>query len=125
MFGHFGIRITDADKNKLLGELDAMTVISTIEVMCMAVRWRRSPMILVEHWPGSMSRLGFEQPRLSQREYLSRLRAGAAYRRCGAGPCGAAHDRPANLDIPPGRKACRNDDPDSDGSPEDIGHTCW
>jgi hypothetical protein len=43
---------------------------------------------------------------------------------CCAGPCGAAHDRPANLDIPPRRKACRNDDPDADGASNWVGYTC-
>jgi len=35
------------------------TVISTTAAMCTAVRWRRSPTILEDHWPGSTPRLGF------------------------------------------------------------------
>jgi hypothetical protein len=70
MPGHFGIRITDADKDKLVGELDVddrHLNNSTTAVMFMAVRWRRSPTISAEHWPGSTSHLGFAQPRSSRR----------------------------------------------------------
>src|SRR5262249_11930721 len=41
--------------------------ISTTAAMCMAVHWRRSPMILAEHWPDTTFRLGFGQPRSSRR----------------------------------------------------------
>src|SRR5258708_3789513 len=101
-----------------------MTVISTTAAMCTAVRWRHSPTISAEHWPGSTSHRGFGQSPSSEDEYLSRLRAGAAYRCCCTGPCGAAHDRGATLDIPRRWKAGRNDDSDSDGAPGGVGHPC-
>jgi len=43
------------------------TVISTTAAMCTAVRWRRSPTILEDLWPGSTSRMGFGPPRSSRR----------------------------------------------------------
>jgi hypothetical protein len=67
MPGHFGIRITDANKDKLVGELDVDDLISTTAATCMAVRWRHSPTISAEHWPGLTSHLGFGQPRSSRR----------------------------------------------------------
>jgi hypothetical protein len=63
---------------------------------------------------------GFRTTTIESKSNLFRLRARTADRRCCAGPCGAAHDRRTNLDIPRGRKACRNDDPDSDGPPKGI-----
>jgi hypothetical protein len=67
MPGHFGIRITDADKDKLVGELDADDRHLNNSGMFMAAHWRRSPTISAEHWPGSTSHLGFGQPRSSRR----------------------------------------------------------
>jgi hypothetical protein len=63
---HFAIRITDAKKDKLVGELDVDDR-HLNNGGCMAVRWRRSPMISAEDWPGSTFHLGFEQPRSNRR----------------------------------------------------------
>ena len=45
MPGHFGIRIAKADKDKLVGELDVDTVISTTAAMCMCSRRSRIAVI--------------------------------------------------------------------------------
>src|SRR5215472_10095513 len=99
-----------------------MIVISITAAMCMAVRWRSSPTILAKHWPGSTSHLGFGQPRSNRRRifFAPVDRGGLPALRCRSM---AVHDLPANLDIPPGREACRNDDPDSDGAPKGGGDT--
>src|SRR5215470_3375288 len=115
MPGHFGIRIADADKDKLVGELyvDDRHLNNRGHVHGGALA------AFADDLGGTLAGLnvppGFRTSTIESSEYLSRLWTGAAYRRCCAGPCGAAHDRPANLDIPPRRKACCNDDPDSDG----------
>lgn len=59
--------------------------------------------------------------RWSPRRISSRLPGGAAHPHCCAGPCTAAHDRPANLDIPPGRKAYAMMISDSDGASKRVG----
>ena len=69
---HFGIRITDAAKDKLVGELDVDDRHLNNSGHVHGVRWRRSPMILAEDWPGSTSRLGFGPPRLEGPMRLSR-----------------------------------------------------
>src|ERR1700736_3826215 len=101
----------------------SMTVISTTAALSMAVRWRRSPMIWAEDWLGSTCRLGFGQPRSSRRRisFAPACRGGLPGLLCR--PCGAAHDRLTNLDISTGRKACGDDDPDSDGAPKRVGDT--
>jgi acyl-coenzyme A thioesterase PaaI-like protein len=50
----------------------SMTVISTTAAMCMAVRWRRSPMIWAEEWPGSTSRLRFGQTTIESKTNIFR-----------------------------------------------------
>jgi len=125
MPGHFGIRITDADKDKLVGELDAderhLNNSGHVHGGALAA--------FADDLGGALAGLnvspGFRTTTIeSKNEYLSRLRAGAAYRRSCAGPCGAAHDRPTDFDISRRRKACRDDDSDSDGAPEGVGRTC-
>jgi hypothetical protein len=122
---HFGIRITEADKDRLVGELDVddrhLNNSGHVHGGALAA--------FADDLGGRLAGLnvppGFRDnyDRIED-EYLSGLRARAADRHCRAGPCGAAHDRPANLDIPPGRKACRNDDSDSDGASSWVGYAC-
>ena len=52
MPGHFGIRITDADKDKLVGELDVDDRHLNNSGHVHGGALRRSPTISVEHWPG-------------------------------------------------------------------------
>ena len=124
MPGHFGIRITDADKDKLVGELDVddrhLNNSGHVHGGALAA--------FADDLGGALAGLnvspGFRTTHdRVEDEYLSRLRAGAAYRRRCTGSCRAAHDRPANLDIPRRRKGCRDDDSDADGAPEGVGHT--
>jgi uncharacterized protein (TIGR00369 family) len=99
--GHFGIRITDADKDKLVDGLDVddrhLNNIGHVHGGALAA--------FADDLGGSLAGLNAppgvsdHHDRVEDR-YLSGLRAGAAYRRCHTGACGAAHDRPANLDIP-------------------------
>src|SRR6516162_6259795 len=115
MPAHFGIRITDADKDKLVGELDVddRHLNNSGHVHGGALVAFADD--LVGHWPGSTSRLSFGQLRLSRRRiFFAPASEGGFYRRCCPGPCRATRDRPANLDLPPGRKACRNDHPTSE-----------
>jgi hypothetical protein len=119
---HFGIRITQADKDKLVGELDVderhLNNSGHVHGGALAA--------FADDLGGTLAGLkcptwvSDNHDRIED-EYLSRLSAGAAYRRCRTGPCGAAHDRSANLNSPPGRKARRNDDSNSDGAPEGDG----
>ena len=118
---HFGIRITDANKDKLVGELDVddrhLNNSGHVHGGALAA--------FADDLGGRLAGLnvppGFRTTTRIEDEYLSRLRARAADRHCCAGPCGAANDRRTNLDIPPGRKACRNDDSDSDGASKWVG----
>ena len=70
MPGHFGIRITDADKDKLVGELDVddRHLNNNGHVHGGAL-----PTISAEHWPGSTFDLSFGQPRSSRRPISSAL----------------------------------------------------
>src|SRR5580693_5419732 len=104
MPGHFGIRITDAKKDKLVGELDVddRHLNNSGHVHGGALAAFADD--LGGRWPGQCAAWVSDNHDRIEDEYLSRLRARAAYRRRRAGPSGAAHDRPANLDIPPGRK---------------------
>src|SRR6266403_5705951 len=102
-----------------------MTVISTTAAMCMAVRWRHSLTISAEDWPGSTTHLGFGQPPSNRRRIsFAPASRGGLRALLSRSMWGGAHDRPANLDIPRRWKACRNDDSDSDGTPEGVGHAC-
>ena len=101
----------------------SMTVISTTVAMCMAVRWRRSPMISAEDWPGLTCRLGFGQHDRIEDEYLSRLRAGAAYRRCRTVHVGRRMIvLQTSIYRPDGKLAAMMIQ--TDGAPEGVGHTC-
>jgi hypothetical protein len=121
MPGHFGIRITDADKNKLVGELDVddrhLNNSGHVHGGALAA--------FADDLGGTLAGLNApawvsDNNDRVEDEYFSRLPARAAYRRCCAGPCRAAHDCPPNLDIPPGRKARRDDDSDPDGAPKGV-----
>jgi hypothetical protein len=119
---HFGIRVTDAQKERLVGELDVddrhLNNSGHVHGGALAA--------FADDLGGRLAGLnvppGFRtnHDRIED-EYFPRLPARTADRRCCTGPCGAAHDRRTNLDIPPGRKACRNDDPDADGAPKGVG----
>ena len=121
MPGHFGIRITDADKDKLVGELDVddrhLNNSGHVHGGALAA--------FADDLGGRLAGaqraawVSDNHDRVED-EHLPRLRARAAYRGCCTRPCGAAHDRPANLNIPPGRKACGDDDPDADGASNGI-----
>jgi uncharacterized protein (TIGR00369 family) len=121
---HFGIRITDAKKDKLVGELDVddrhLNNSGHVHGGALAA--------FADDLGGKLAGLnvppGFRTTTIESKTNIFRaLRARTADRRCCAGPCGAAHDRPANLHTPLGRQACRNDDPDSDGAPKGVGDT--
>jgi len=99
---HFGIRITDADKDKLVGELDVddrhLNNSGHVHGGALAA--------FADDLGGRLAGLNVptwvsDNHDRIQDEYLSRLRTRAADRGCCADPCGAAHDRPTNLDIPP------------------------
>src|SRR5437763_15499206 len=98
----------------------SMIVISTTAAMCMpcvgGVRRRSRRKI------GRAQRAAWvlDNHDRVEDEHFPRLGARAAYRGCCTRPCGAAHDRPANLNIPPGRKACGDDDPYADGASKGI-----
>jgi len=117
---HFGIRITDVDKDKLVGELDVddrhLNNSGHVHGGALAA--------FADDLGGRLAGLnvppGFRTTTIESKTNIFRA-ARAADRRCGAGPCRSAHDRRTNLDIPPGRQACRNDDPDSDGASKWVG----
>ena len=121
MPAHFGIRIADADKDKLVGELDVddrhLNNSGHVHGGALAA--------FADDLGGTLAGLnvppGFRTTTIEfEDEYLSPLRARTAYGRCCTGPCRAAHDCPANLDIPPGRKARCDDDSNADGAPKGI-----
>jgi hypothetical protein len=63
---HFGIRIAEADKDKLVGELDVDDRhLNSGHVHGGALAAFADD--LGEDWPGSTCRLGFGQPRLNRR----------------------------------------------------------
>jgi uncharacterized protein (TIGR00369 family) len=119
MIGHFGIRITDADEDELVGELDAddrhLNNSGHVHGGALAE--------FADDLGGALAGLnvppGFRTATIESKTNI--FRAGATNRRCCTGPCGAAHDRPANLDIARRWKACRNDDSDPDGAPAGVG----
>src|ERR1700751_2414285 len=106
MSGHFGIRITDANKDRLVGELDVddrhLNNSGHVHGGALAA--------FADHLGGALAGLNVS-PGVSDKhdrvedEYLSCLRAGAAYRHCHTDPCGEAYDRPPNLNLSCRRKA--------------------
>ena len=125
MPGHFGIRITDADKDKLVGELDVddrhLNNSGHVHGGALAA--------FADDLGGALAGLnvppGFRTTTIELKTNI--FRACEPGRLTGVAVpvhVGRRIDRPANLDIPRRWKACRNDDSDSDGAPEGVGHTC-
>ena len=105
MPGHFGIRITEADKNRLVGELDVddrhLNNSGHVHGGALAA--------FADDLGGAVAGLnvpeGFRTTTIESKTNI--FRACAPYRCCRAGACRAANDRPANLDLPRRRKARR------------------
>ncbi|HEY3839266.1 MAG TPA: PaaI family thioesterase [Bryobacteraceae bacterium] len=119
---HFGIRVTDADNDKLVGELDVddrhLNNSGHVHGGALAA--------FADDLGGRLAGLnvppGFRTTTIESKTNI--FRACVPGRLTGmAVPvhCGAANDRPANLNLPPGRKAGRDDDPDADGAPKGVG----
>ena len=121
---HFGIRITDANKDRLVGELDVddrhLNNSGHVHGGALAA--------FADDLGGRLAGLnvppGFRTTTIESKTNI--------FRACVPGrltevavpvPCGATNDRPANLDLPPRRKACRDDGSDSDGASKWVGHT--
>jgi len=117
MPGHFGIRIAKADKDKLVGELDVddrhLNNSGHVHGGALAA--------FADDLGGTLAGLNV-RPEFRTTTIESKTNI---FRACVPGRLtGVAV--PVHVGrIPLGRKACGNDDSDSDGSPEDIGHTCW
>jgi len=124
MPGHFGIRITEADKDKLVGELDVddrhLNNSGHVHGGALAA--------FADDLGGRLAGLnvspGFRTTPSSPRRisFAPASRGGLPvllYRSMWGGATIVLQ----TLDIPRRWKACRNDDSDSDGAPEGVGHT--
>src|SRR5690348_7763510 len=120
MPGHFGIRITAADKDKLLGELDVddrhLNNSGHVQDGALAA--------FADDLGGRLAGLnvppGFRTTTIESKTNIFRACVPGRLTGVAVPVHVAAHDRPANLEIPPRRKACRNDDSDADGAPKGI-----
>jgi len=118
---HFGIRITDADKDKLVGELDVddrhLNNSGHVHGGALAA--------FADDLGGRLAGLnvppGFRTTTIESKTNI--------FRACGPGRLtgvavpvhvGRRMIVLQNCGIPPGRKACRNDDPDADGAPKGV-----
>ena len=121
---HFGIRITDADKDKLVGELDVddrhLNNSGYVHGGALAA--------FADDLGGRLAGLnvppGFRTTTIESKTNI--FRACVPGRLTGVAVpvhVGRRNDRPANLDLPPRRKACRDDGSDPDGAAKGVGDT--
>jgi hypothetical protein len=118
MPGHFGIRIADAAKDKLVGEMDTddrhLNNGGHVHGGALAA--------FADDLGGTLAGLnapkGFRTTTIESKTNIFRAcTPWAAYRHRCTGPCGAPHDRPANLNLSRGWKARGDDGSDADGAP--------
>jgi hypothetical protein len=119
---YFGIRITSAEKDKLVGEID----VDHRHLNKGGIVHGGALLAFADDLGGTVAGLNIPEglPDNNDRveeQHLPRVSAWPANRYCRARTCRAAHGRGADLDLSIRRQACRDDDADPVGAPAGAG----